>query len=395
MYKIRKSLIFFIFFFFLLSVISMPMALLDKFTIAGSEFSASYIFVFCMILTFLVFALSSIRKNFPIEIDKNFLCVIALAFNFLFFSLLNEPDGGFFLGISFWIISIFIGLNIDTLSETKFLKIIFFLAWTLSIVGLILYFLNLPLLDLKTAGRELYFINSNGYYRASSVFLNPNSFAYFLVFYFCIFSTSRKYDIKHCAVFLIVFLAFYFSESRSAMLSLFLIFLFAIVVKTRPANLSGKLYFLNIAILLALFFLLLLSGDLFSYDIRFEKWHMALDIFFGNYEYLLKGIPFSVPLSSQGITFSDNMFLYILFRLGFFGFLGFFVFYISILKKSCTILANESTHSQSAPYAMYFLVSSVSMFYSNFLLFYPIMILHGIVVGVVLQEKNVKSRCGK
>ncbi len=395
MYKIRKFLIFFIFSFFLLSVVSMPMALLDKFTIAGSEFSASYIFVFFMILTFLVFALSSIRKNFPIEIDKNFLCVIALAFNFLFFSLLNEPDGGFFLGISFWIISIFIGLNIDNLSKNKFLKIIFFLAWTLSIFGLILYFLNLPLLDLKTAGRELYFINSNGYYRASSVFLNPNSFAYFLVFYFCIFSTSKKYDIKYCTVFLIVFLAFYFSESRSAMLSLFLIFLFAIFVRIRPANLSGKLYFLNIAILLALFFLLLLSGDLFSYDIRFEKWHMALDIFFGNYEYLLKGIPFSVPLYSQGITFSDNMFLYILFRLGFFGFFGFFVFYISVLKKSCTILANESAHSQSAPYAMYFLVSSISMFYSNFLLFYPIMILHGIAVGVVLQEKNVKSRCEK
>ncbi|WP_152598790.1 hypothetical protein [Janthinobacterium sp. RA13] len=122
---------------------------------------------------------------------------------------------------------------------------------------------------------------------------------------------------------------------------------------------------------------------------------MALDIFFGNYEYLLKGIPFSVPLYSQGITFSDNMFLYILFRLGFFGFFGFFVFYISVLKKSCTILANESAHSQSAPYAMYFLVSSISMFYSNFLLFYPIMILHGIAVGVVLQEKNVKSRCEK
>lgn len=395
MYKIRKSLIFFTFFFFLLSVISMPMALLDKFTIAGSEFSASYIFVFCMILTFLLFALLSIKKNFPIEIDKNVLCITALAFNFLFFSLLNEPDGGFFLGISFWVISIFIGLNMDISGRAKFLKIIFFLAWTLSIVGLVLYFLNVPLLDLKTAGREFYFLNSNGYYRASSVFLNPNSFAYFLVFYFCIFSTSIKFNIRHFSIFLIVFFAFYFSESRSAMLSLFLIFLFSIFAKIKPANLSRKLYALNVFILLALFFLLLLSGGLFSYDIRFEKWHMALDIFFGNYEYLLKGIPFSVPLSSQGITFSDNMFLYILFRLGFFGFFGFFIFYIFVVKKSCTILAYESNHSQSAPYAMYFLVSSVSMFYSNFLLFYPIMILHGIAIGIVLQETNVKSRCEK
>ncbi|KAB0327128.1 hypothetical protein LSO07_27425 [Janthinobacterium sp. PLB04] len=373
----------------------MPMALLDKFTIAGSEFSASYIFVFCMIVTFLFFALLSVRRNFPVEIDKNILCVTALAFNFLFFSLLNEPDGGFFLGVSFWIVSIFIGLNMDISGRAKFVKIVFFLAWILSIVGLVLYFLNLPLLDLKTAGRELYFLNSNGYYRASSVFLNPNSFAYFLVFYFCIFSVSKKYGVKNCFIFLIVFFAFYFSESRSAMLSLFLILLFSIFLKAKPVNLSRKLYAINVFILLVLLFLLLLSGDLFSYDIRFEKWHMALDIFFGNYEYLLKGIPFSVPLYSQGITFSDNMFLYILFRLGFFGFFGFFIFYIFVVKKSCTILAYESTHSQSAPYAMYFLVSSVSMFYSNFLLFYPIMILHGIAIGIVLQETNVKSRCEK
>lgn len=395
MYKIRKSLMFLTFFFFLLSVISMPMALFDKFTIAGSEFSASYIFVFCMILTFLLFSLSSIKKNFPVEIDNNVLCITVLAFNFLFFSLLNEPDGGFFLGISFWIISIFIGLNMNISGIAKFLKIIFFLAWILSIVGLVLYFLNVPLLDLKTAGRELYFLNSNGYYRASSVFLNPNSFAYFLVFYFCIFSTSINFNIRNFSVFLIVLFAFYFSESRSAMLSLFLIFLFSIFAKVKPTNLSKKLYTINVFILLALLFLLLLSGSLFSYDIRFEKWHMALDIFFGNYEYLLKGIPFSVPLSSQGVTFSDNMFLYILFRLGFFGFFGFFIFYIFLVKKSCMILAYEDHQSQSAPYAMYFLVSSVSMFYSNFLLFYPIMILHGIAIGIVLQEKNVKSRHGK
>jgi hypothetical protein len=130
--------------------------------------------------------------------------------------------------------------------------------------------------------------------------------------------------------------------------------------------------------------LLTFSDRLFDFDIRFEKWDLALNIFISKYNYLFFGVPENIPLIKNGVSFSDNMFLTFLFRIGIIGFSLFSLFYLKILMRSIVIIAGTSVEKKI--YAAFLMTSSILMFYSDFLYFYPIMLLHGISAGVVLRR---------
>jgi hypothetical protein len=260
------------------------------------------------------------------------------------------------------------------------------IVYFLTIIGLVLYYFNIPLFDFESTGSELYFTNSYGYYRLSSIILNPNSFAYILLLYFAFFLYSKKSFIGYVMMFLTL-VAFLLTESRSALLGLILML---IIYNYQYIKQKIVLFRFSIIGLLFLFIILLVFSSesvLINYDIRFTKFSIALDYIFSSFEYFLLGVPASVSVENNGISFSDNMFLYLIIKMGFLPFLLFTYGYFYSIFKASRILFREN-NPNIKPYALFLISSIITMFFSDLLLFSPVYILVGLSIGVL--EKGVR-----
>lgn len=376
-----------------LSIVSMPLVLLQKIQVGGGSFSISYVFVAAGIAVAALYRLRHLGRSMDFKVERTSAQLAGLFLLIAGASLVNGANQKFLISMTFWMIAILVGRSIPVVGQWRLTTGMEWLAVALALVGIGLYHLNLPLFDFEEMASDMYFMNDNGFYRASSVFLNPNSFAYFLVFYLCLAARRPRPHgwgtLIGCAIAVV---AMWLSDSRSATLSCTVIVLALCLRRIRPVYARLVYHAFNGTLLTLFAVLLMFAGSLYAFDIRFEKWHMALGMWSSQLEYWLLGIPNAVPIERNGITFSDNMFLELLFRLGLFGFLYFLCFYLVMLGRSVAILCGDSIEAKAAaPYALFILASSIPMFYSNYFYFYPVVVLHGLAAGIVLRTRAARA----
>lgn len=383
----------FSFLFLWMMILTIPLSLLFKVNVIGTEFSISYIFLALFILVSILSYFFIIRFDFSIFRKKVFLGFILSFLMFSLNSLYNGIEVKYLIFLTTFLASIVTGFLYSEQIQKYFQKQFKGITYVLVLIGLILYYFNIPLFDFESAGSELYFTNSFGYYRLSSILLNPNSFAYFLLLYFTIYLYSKKNIIENMMM-LIVLLAFILTESRSA-LSGFLLAL--IIFNYQYFKQKILLFKLSIFGLLFGFVLLLVfTSDnlLVDYDVRFSKFAIALQYIFESLEYFLLGVPEGIAIEKNGISFSDNMFLYLMLKMGIIPFILFvYGYFYSIFKASKILFKTKNTALK--PYALFLIATLLPMFFSNLLLFSPVYILIGLAIGVlekgVRYEKSINS----
>lgn len=374
-------------FFMAMSIISLPLALLNKIHLGAVEFSVSYLFLFGILFSVVAHSATHIRRDFGGRFSLSCAMSVGLLLTVVFFAIVNGIDAKLLTCFFLWTFFTLFGISLSDTLLAKFGKMIHRVAFVVVVIGLVFYYINIPLIDLEAIGSDLYFTNDDGHYRAASVFMNPNSFGYYLVFYFCtMFFRKTAWTASGMIVFALALAALQFSGSRSALLAFALLLLIVAFQRIRPVERFYAYGAMNVAMVVCFALILLFASQIVSYDVRFEKWDMALEIFSQRWQFVICGMPPEITLENLGLVFSDNMFLAILFRLGIFGFAFFLSFYIYLIYSSMRILAAD--HSAPKPYAAFLIVSSILMFYSNFLFFFPIVMLHGIAAGVVISRRH-------
>lgn len=370
-----------------LSILSLPLVLVQKVAVGGATFSVSYLFIAGLFGWAVLAGLVRLRP----ELNAPFSPAALLPWVYLGSAVLGAaihgPDPAFVMSAGLWVGAILVGALLDAALCARMLRLLSLIGQFAALLGIVLYVFNIPLLDLDALASDMYFVNEWGHYRASSIFLNPNSFAYFLLLVFCayLFGGERhgwrqRLLVGACGV------AFFLSGSRSGFLAL--IFLLALAAgRALPARPRFMLFSAGkLGLLAGLVVLLALSEYFSALDVRYEKWAFSLEIFFKSPEFWLLGIPPSVPIAQLGLSFSDNMFLMILFRLGIPGFLVFLAYYLWIVWTSLQRIVWGS--DQQRVFAAFLLVSTVLMFYSNLLYFYPLVLIHGIAVAQVCRRPH-------
>lgn len=374
----------FSFLFLWLMILTIPLSLLFKVNFIGIEFSISYIFLIFFIFISIVMYLFFIKFELKFLTNKVFLL---FSFSFLFLlctnSFYNELDIKFLLFLVTFIFSFIVGYLYSKLIQNYFQRQFSNLIYILVLIGLILYYFNIPLFDFNILDSELYFVNSYGYYRLSSILLNPNNFAYMLLLYFTFYVYSKKKE--SIIIFSLVLAAFLLTESRSAFMGLLIIYIFYNYQYFKQKVVLNIISLIGI-FLLFIFLLIFTNNDfLINYDIRFIKFSIALDYIFYSIEYFFFGVPFIIDIQKDGITFSDNMFLYLMLKMGFFAFFLFIFGYISSIFKASVVLSQKN-NLRIKPFALFLISTLLPMFFSNLLLFSPIYILIAISIGVLEKE---------
>jgi len=359
-----------------IAILLYPLAIIYKI----SDFSVSYLFVLVIML------LAGVRFLYYIN---NLNSLYILSFYLIILFIINFINIKFFFFMFTFILFIVIGFNYKMyFINKKVIKKFINFSFVISIIGIILYFLKIPLFDFKIAGSEKYFMLSNGYYRAMSIFLNPNSFAYFIIFAFSLMLFYGKYiffNKYYRKLYYIVFLfSLYIAYSRSAILSMVLILIVYGIYRFKISRKNKLLILFFMLIMLISFFMFLLSSrELFyNYDIRFLKIDIAIDYLTKNFYHFIFGYPHYINIKKNGISFSDNMFLYFFLRGGMILFILISFIYLKAILKSIIIIILKRIE---IGYAVYLFSSIPLMFFSNFILFFPNVILFAISIGVILK----------
>lgn len=367
-----------------LSILTLPLVLLLKVSVGPSQFSISYLFICAVLGWTALAAVHRIGAHQRSTLGGAAVLPAAFFFMVVLYTVVNGVDAAFLMNMLFWTGASYLGLLMDAELAAKLAKQIRAITLFAAVLGIVLYIVNFPLLDIESLASDMYFVNDWGHYRAASIFLNPNSFAYFLVFAFCIYLfgpdrlSTGQFLILACAL-----VAFFLTGSRSGFIALAMLVCFWAVRWVRPGPRFILYSAINLALLSLLMILVILSEYLIDFDVRFEKWAFSVELFVKSQEFLLTGMPVDVQLENLGMFFSDNMFLTFLFRMGVFGFLFFGLYYLHILWRAMQCLIwGEPT---ARPFAAFLMVCSILLFYSNFLYFYPLVLLHGIAVGQVLR----------
>jgi O-antigen ligase len=369
-----------------MSILSMPLAIVQKVSVAGAEFSVSYLFIAAVIAWVFMRAILRLPRGGGISIPAVACMPLIMVALTVFYGGANGFDPRFMQAVLFWAIFTFLGMLMPEVYHARFCRLMSWLGVVTAVLGLVLYAINIPLIDLEAAGSDQYFVDGFGHYRASSVFLNPNSFGYFLLFYFCVRMFGNRPPGRFISVgFLCVLSAFLLSGSRSALVAFAFLFVMRVVIAMAPQNRFPLMLGINTALLAVLALLIVLSDKFIGQDIRFEKWSFSLELFLQQAQRIYFGMPEYIPLEKLGVFFSDNMFLTFLFKFGIVGFLVFAVYYLVIVYRAVSALVQESPALR--PFAAYVLASSVLFFYSTFLSFYPMVLMHGVAVGVLLARR--------
>ena len=363
----------------------MPLAIVQKISVGGSEFSASYLFMAAVIVWTILRGVLRVPKYIHRTANATFLAPLVIVALMAIYGLFNGFDWRFVMAVLLWTIFTFLGMLLPDTYLIPYSRLMVWLSIVTAVLGIALYIINIPLIDLEAAGSDQYFVDAWGHYRASSVFLNPNSFGYFLLFYLSIklFGVEKPKRIFGLG-FLCVVIALLLSGSRSSWAACLVLIVLRIGMAIAPRIRLSIFLFVNAALLTLMLILVVLSDLFVAQDIRFEKWDFSIEIFLNDAERVLLGVPESIPLEKFGMYFSDNMFLTFLFKFGSVGFIVFLVYYLFILYRAVIILVKGDRALY--PFAAYLIAASVMLFYSNFLLFYPMVLLHGVAVGVLLSR---------
>jgi hypothetical protein len=380
-YKLLSSLL-------IIFILALPTTLLFKVNIGSQEFSISYL----VLLAFLIFTIYYYIMKlqiFSVILKKDILILVILVAYSLVLSLYKGLDIDFLKFIIFFFFAYLTGYKYNYIfTSFKFINLFIKFAIMISLIGILLYHLKIPIFDFKAAGSEFYFMNSDGYYRAMSIFMNPNSFGYFLLFSISLLLVHKKYisSISYIVYISILFYAMYLTSSRSAELSLlFILFIYFISQKLNK-RLAYIIIIFTSTFLVTISILLLFNLEYFYfYDVRFEKWNVAFS-FLNNLEYFLIGVPIVVHVIKNGISFSDNMFIYLIIEQGFLFLFLFIYLYYRINIKSIRMTLNKDNYNTS--YSIYLISIFIPMMLSNYLLLYPSIILTGISMGIISKYKT-------
>lgn len=371
-----------------LIVLSTPASIIYKLNISGFELSISYFFLALLFfLSLFSLAFSSARRHMRGSSDLIVFLSFALLIPFAFHNL-NGLDLKFVAFYCAFVFSIVVGASLSDVLTAELRATVYWLVYISVAIGLGFYYLNIPMFDLEVAGGINYFTNEDGRYRLTSVLLNPNAYAYFLLVYFSFFAISSN-SIINILMAVIVFIAFLLTESRSAMLSLVVIVSLRLLLKVRYRKYFFAIYVTIVVILMFVLISMSWSSVLTSLNIRFEKYQIALDYIFLTPLYFWAGVPADVSVQRSGVYFSDNMFLLIFLELGFLGFLLFVFVYLKSLYRACSILANRQ-FGIVRYHAIFLLSSPPVMFFSDYLMFFPLFLFLGLSIGVVAQQ-SIKS----
>ena len=379
----------------LLGTLLQPLAIVHKINLNGVQFGLHYFLLFIFLSSGVVPLLNRIY----LFVETRVLLLCVLPFLGLLICTINLVPVGFFLplvfGLSMCFFSMIYGLTLQKEKFAQFGEVVLKCGIMICVLGWLLYIANIPLFDSEVTGSSYYFMNSGGKYRAMSVFLNPNSFAYFLVFMFCILLSFNQMSLTYrIAVGSLLIYLLFASGSRSAMAATMFVWLISIISRKRSNIRIALVCGLVVALLLALVSVLSNLTAFINMDVRAEKWLSGLEIYSFNARTLMFGVPTGIDLNNGKESFSDNFYLLVLFRTGIVGFIFF-----SLLCSFLLFLAIRQIFASVAPLekamSLFILGAMILMFFSNFLLFTPINMLFGISVGVLTAGYTCRrSICG-
>jgi len=290
--------------------------------------------------------------GFKIKIDKNQLILLLIAIFAIFKFIISPHDiYSVFFPVA-WAILYFIGLNIDNKEDMDvFLKIS---GLFVIFLGIILYWLNIPLFDPEFAGSESYF-SEQGKYRAMSTLVNPNAFGYFVIVFLIFNINDNKYTLKKIFLLVLCFYTILITKSRSSLIIFIYLFMkfylefFYYKFKNNFRDYSKYTKYCIISINVILIILIVYTGffyisnQLIKFEdiitnIRWKKWKVALIFIFKNSKTFLIGNPFGTTFNQGSISFSDNYMLHIFLEYGVIGLILFCWFYLRnlvICIKKC------------------------------------------------------------
>lgn len=365
----------------LMAALIMPFAIIKKVSIGEISFGLHNLFLLGFVLLSLLhlFRFLAAKRNF----SKNWIYISLVIFLMMCPIVLNPGSQSILILLFYIAFAAGYQLNIIKLNNWgENLSVL------IMIVGLIQWYLNIPLFDPEVAGSDLYFMTADDLYRISSVFLNPNSFAYWLILYLVIAVACICEEFKiYRAVFIMAGLfLLYKTDSRSAFSALVLYFLYLFVYEILRSWLIIFHALVLVALSVSLIYVIFMSAEIFNYDIRFEKWSIGLSYWYENYESILFGVPNSVVLEKYGISFSDNMIIYLLCRYGLIYFMVSVVSYIILQTRSLRVLAKSPIDFQEFTIFIIPIVTLPMLMLSDFLFFSPTALIFGVYFGAVCRR---------
>ncbi|WP_256988834.1 glycosyltransferase [Bacillus sp. EB106-08-02-XG196] len=254
----------------------------------------------------------------------------------------------------FWVILYFIGINLNFKNSKKYLRIFEKVGFISVFIGIILYHLNIPLYSFEYVGTDRYFLMGEKY-RAMGTFVNPNAFAYFMVFLYIVTRFKNNSDFLFIKV-LVLGYGIFITYSRSALLIYLLVLLVDAAYSLYRENKLKyviKKFAVPVILIVAAFIIInynrianqiLRVPDLIN-NPRWEKWEVAWSFIFKDLKTFLIGNDLAVPISMNGITFSDNQFLYFALYYGLIGFVFWLAFFINQFINSSKAFLNIGNKS--------------------------------------------------
>jgi hypothetical protein len=370
-------------------------------------------------LSALIFLLFRIIITGKLKIDVSAILLGAFfVLSALKYTLDSNGSNNAMLFVSFtWVILYFIGYNINfnNFNQASILQIIQRSSLIAIILGIILYQLNIPLYSADYVGTDRYF-SIGDKYRATGTFVNPNAFAYFILFYFIMIyrSKDKYYYIK----LIVVVYALLITYSRSALAIFIIIFLinkfieFLGYLKSKSSISKKKyaLFALSPILLSVATILFFINSNYIANDIlriediinneRWQKWVITYDFIFTNVKTLIVGNNLNLYIQSGVVSFSDNQYLYFLVYYGFFGCILLFLFYFKTFFSALNGLTENKIpirvkNARGAKLDILIIFALMALV-SNIALIFPITFYVPLIIGFLNNyEKKEISFSGK
>lgn len=259
------------------------------------------------------------------------------------------------------------------------------------IVGLLFYFLNIPMFDLEYAGSTNVFLMENGKYRAASLFLNPNGFAYFILPFIISILVNLKERRKYFDVFIFILAitSVWSSDSRSTLIA----FLLVVILLVSRSILGKKSIYVFILLGLGAFIALWgMWADIQEYDIRYAKYSLAFDYALLYVQNLFVGFPSNEFVSDTEITFSDNLFIYMIVKQGIIGSTIFFSTLAISVIKAFRIFNSTTKNITALSCSLFTIVLPIVFLLSDTINFYPVNMLIGYALGYSYGFKSTEYK---
>lgn len=337
---------------FLISIMLIyPFYYLETLQIFGLTYAK--VFELTLILVYLFISLITFLMN-P-KLNKIVLYFI-LFYLFLFIKLIIFNDNIIeFLKkeyfIFYWFIFFIIGYSVSTSRSYMFvLKLVKRIFLFIVVVGVVFFLLGIDYkLQLYSQAEGMFYHPFLGVNRATSFVYNPQIFGMFCVM------TALLY--KNSLTKLFAYLGLFFSFSRSSILA----YLFSNVVASKKKKylLISFMIILNLFVLgtffqIGGFFDRFFNINTYLEDVRVAKFAVALYFITSNINNLFFGMPYNTNIALDGISFSDNTYLYVAIQGG----LSLLLIFILLLYKIFQKIKNDKN------LLIIFIASLISAFFT-------------------------------